>query len=380
MNNPQGRVQAFLLVNNLAFIAGIMFSFKLWITRRNFPVIPLFDFIPEFSTSFNLIPVIVLIALLAIQIIYKKPFIFLLSILTIGFLLVQDAMRWQPWVYLYTVFIIPFCFKKIKASQVLSFFQIILIGVYFWSGLYKLNSGFTEIIFPKMILQVLHINLSKYSYLGYFIPITELLVAVGFVIKKTRNIAFYLAASTHLLILVWLSPIGGNTNSVIIPWNIAMIVFTYLCFYKNEIEVFTKPQTLKKPLTLIAFIIILLPGLYKVGYWPYYFSFQLYSGQGQSSYISLPDKQLLEQHPNFINACYPFKEFPQKNIVKLSYWSYFELNVPTPPDTKIYHAVMKDFCNNYPEVEFYHCATIEASENCKKLTCDDSEIPLTFEN
>lgn len=319
-------------------------------------------------------------SLLATLIIYKKPFISILSLLTIGFLLVQDVMRWQPWVYLHTLFLIPFGFKKITAQQALNFFQVILIGVYFWSGLYKLNSGFTEIIFPKMMLQVFHLNLTKYNYLGYLIPITEILIAIGFMLKPTRKFAFYLAAFTHLLILVWLSPIGGNGNSVIIPWNVSMIAFTYLCFYKDKIEVFPKTQVLKKSLNVIAFIIILLPGLYKFGYWPYYFSFQLYSGQGKSFYISLPEENFLQQEATFIKACYPFEKFPQKNIIKLSYWSYFELNVPTPPGSKVYQTIIKNFCNDYPKVEFYICNTVEASKNCKQLTCADSEIPLTFEN
>ncbi|MCG8387612.1 MAG: hypothetical protein MJA30_18830, partial [Cytophagales bacterium] len=64
-------------------------------------------------------------------IVRPKPVVFLLVFGILGFYLVQDQCRWQPWVYVYAMFLLPFAKKEPgKASvSLVNYFQIIRIGV-----------------------------------------------------------------------------------------------------------------------------------------------------------------------------------------------------------------------------------------------------------
>lgn len=360
-----------LLINNIAFITGIILSYKLWITDRKFPVIAFVENLPQLPSYLDQLPVLALIALLILQLIFQKRILFFISLFVLCYLLCQDLMRWQPWVYLNGLFLFPFCFSSKKEKNLFSYYRIILIGIYFWSGFYKLNIGFAEHVFVDSIRQVFNINLTKYSYLAYSIPITEILIAVALIFQKTRKLASILAIFIHLGILLWLSPIGGNNNSVIIPWNLMMIAFIYLCFIRQDDQPLVSSTQIRSFPSLIALSVVFLPILYTFGYWPYYFSFNLYSGQGKSFYISLDEEDFLNEDESFRNSCYSSVYINDQNNIKLSSWSYRALNVPTPNDEKIYIKVAEEICKKATTAEFYISDRIEYTQNSEIFACDN---------
>jgi len=119
-----------------------------------------------------------------------KPFIALLSLILIIYLGLEDQMRWQPWVYLHTLFIVPFLFPKKQEVNKLGYFSIMLIGIYFWSGFHKLQPGFFEYIFKYMLIDFFNINLSNYSFVGYLVPVIEIGIAFGLLFKKNKKNCF----------------------------------------------------------------------------------------------------------------------------------------------------------------------------------------------
>ena len=358
-----------LIVNNLAFIAGIFLSYPLWQTNRSFPVVPIFEHFPQLPEFLSQLPVIVLIIVLLAQLVLKKRILFIISLVIVSYLLAQDLMRWQPWVYLHFLFLIPFCFNLKKQEKALAYYQVILFGVYFWSGFYKLNTGFTNTIFVDSIRQIFNINLTKYSNLGYLIAITEILTAIGLLFKPTRKLASFIAIFTHFIILLWLSPFGGNSNSVIIPWNLMMIALIYFCFISDKDQISFSSIKFKNQLHLIALTAIILPAFYSLGYWPYYFSFQLYSGQGKSFYISLADEDFFNQDEYFNNSCYNSAYINELNNIKLSTWSYRALNVPTPSDERIYTKIAEEICKQSTSAEFHISDKIIYTKNSKTFSC-----------
>ena len=361
----------FLLINNLAFIAGIFLSYKLWVTNRNFPVTPIIEQLPQLPHSLDQLPILALIGILLMQVIFQKRSLFIVSLLILSYLLCQDLMRWQPWVYLHGLFLFPFCLSSKKGEHLFNYYRIILIGIYFWSGFYKFNNDFAELVFVDSIRQVFNINLTKYSYLAYSIPITEIFIAVALIFQKTRKLASILAILIHLGILLWLSPLGGNSNSVIIPWNLMMIAFIYLCFIRRDDQSFVSLTQIRSFPSLIALSAVFLPILYSFGYWPYYFSFNLYSGQGKSFYISLNDEDFLNEDESFRNSCYSSEYINNRNTINLSSWSYRSLNVPTPNDEKVYIKVAEEICKKATTAEFYISDRIKFTQNSEILTCDN---------
>ena len=222
-NNYQ--VKFLLAINNLSLIISILMSLKLWTTRRDFPVIPVFESLLSFEVFNGYLLVSLLLGCLITLIFYPKPILALLTLSLIVLLLMQDQMRWQIWVYLHSLVIVPFLYAKLKKQNLTIYVAIILIGVYFWGGVHKLNPHFFDLIFHPMMIDLLNINLSRYQFVAYLIPIVEILIAICFLFKSTRKLSFYSAIITHFVIILWLSPLYRNSNWIIFPMNIAMILF-----------------------------------------------------------------------------------------------------------------------------------------------------------
>ena len=222
----QLRVKLIFLANNLFFLVAVLISFQLWLNQRAFPLIPIQENFPKLDTPFDLITIISLIGLLIGSFIYSSRALNYFILFLFLMLILQDQLRWQPWSYHFLLFLIPFCLFNVKEqNKALCYFQIVIIGVYFWSGIHKFNSGFINNIFPIFADGVIG-NISKeYFKVGYLIPITEVMIALGLIFEKTRNVAVVFGILMHLSILSWISPVGGNNNIIILPWNLAMITF-----------------------------------------------------------------------------------------------------------------------------------------------------------
>ncbi|WP_153043467.1 MauE/DoxX family redox-associated membrane protein [Psychroflexus sp. S27] len=346
-NNYQ--VKFLLAINNLSLIISILMSLKLWTTRRDFPVIPVFESLLSFEVFNGYLLVSLLLGCLITLISYPKPILALLTLSLIVLLLMQDQMRWQIWVYLHSLVIVPFLYAKLKKQNLTIYVAIILIGVYFWGGVHKLNPHFFDLIFHPMMIDLLNINLSRYQFVAYLIPIVEILIAICFLFKSTRKLSFYSAIITHFVIILWLSPLYRNSNWIIFPMNIAMIYFCYFCFYKGNINFFKFTNKSKSGylLPVLALLVITLPLLNKIEKWPYYFSFHLYSGQGKSLYIIKDEAEFLEESDDFIKSCQIVKDFNNKESIRVTNWSYNELNVPIPLDERSLGLLLEHFCQRF---------------------------------
>lgn len=187
------------------------------------------------------------------------------------------------------------------------------------------------------------------------------------------------AVSTHLVILAWLSPFFRNSNWVVIPWNIAMIFFLYVCFYKESPVVFSnkKQKLTGYLLPLLTLLVICLPILQKFEKWPYYFSFHLYSGQEESLYIALPEDELLKQSNNFIKACDTVDGFENQEVINVSYWSYYELGVPMPAEERFMRNITQKLCDKFSdESKFILYGFPKPKGEFKELSCQELKTDL----
>lgn len=193
-------------------------SYNLWINTRAFPVIPISPNLSSLSAPFDGIVLILFLGLLVLSCIFQKRFLIWASLFLLLVLLVQDQMRWQPWVYIYILFLIPFGFKSSASKKFnYTYFQLILIGIYLWSGIHKFNMNFVDIIFPRLMLDAFNLNLIKYKLFGFAIPLLEIGIGIGFFFRKTRKLAFLLVVGMHLFIVFSIQIKNGISNSVIIP-------------------------------------------------------------------------------------------------------------------------------------------------------------------
>jgi len=354
---------------------GIFISFPLWTQDRLFPLLPVFNFLnfPSFIGNYL---IYVLLGVLISILFFPKKITISLALLLLLLLGLEDQMRWQPWVYIYLLFFLGFIFR-IPASNRLFYFRLLLISIYFWSGIHKINPNFVDHIFIPMARDVFMLHIPKYRIIGYGVSLLEIGIGIGLAFKLTQRYAFYALFGLHVIILLWVSPWGKNTNQVIIPWNLVMIGLSYVCFYSKAGFSFSEQLlnlSFRKAHKALLLVFFLLPLLSYIEMWPYYFSYHLYSGKGQI--LSLAYKEV----PSNISKEYYF-QLPQDsnlknyNGVNLNKWSYLELGVPIPSNLYVFKQLAAHFCslskesepkfllfktaNYYGVYKIYSCSTLD---------------------
>lgn len=357
----QKRIDFVRKLISLFYILGIILSYNLWITGRSFPLLPLVDFLLFQSHIINYLLIFLLVALLSINIFLYKRIINLLIIFLLIVLLVADQNRWQPWVYLYFLMLLPFGIGKNTNHSVNAFpyLQIILIGVYAWSGIHKLNPNFINGIFPEILTKLFWFTdsnlIDAIKPVGYLIPATEIAIAIGLWTPKFRNKAVCAAILSHIFILFYLSPFGINSNSVVYPWNLAMMGLVPLSFYhaREEIKILSSDQTSWYNL-VGALLIWIMPFFNFFGLWDSYLSFSLYSGKINAFYIVIADDELSKIDGRLKKYFLHIEGLHGGEIIDINKWSMEELNVPFYPETRALKKMGKPFCLlGIPEDQLY---------------------------
>ncbi len=140
----------------ILFFIGILLSLPLWHGQRMFPLVPMIPGLPTLPAPFDYALVGLLLLTLALNAIWIQRRFTIALLLLIFWLVFFDQMRLQPWVFIYVLILIPFARldfskEKEKASYslaVLNYLQVLLVGVYCWSGLHKFTPSFIEITHP----------------------------------------------------------------------------------------------------------------------------------------------------------------------------------------------------------------------------------------
>jgi hypothetical protein len=314
----------------ISFVSSIFFTISLWYPNRNFPLFPVFNFFKDIPFIFSYFVLIVLIASFMLSIFINKTILKRVVFFSIFLVLLADQLRLQPWVYIYTIII----FSSLKKRNSLLSIQFLLVGVYFWSGIHKLNSNFINNVSYDLLVNILNENLAgklrDYSFiLGLSIPLVEILISILLITKKFRNLACKLAILTHLIIIFFVVQFGFRQNIVIYVWNIMMILSVYLCFFDSK-DIYS----FKKIKTQIVIIILVwfLPILNFINYWDNYLSFSIFSGKTSSFFIETKTDKLLDLHKYTIDKTKTTK----KKLISITDWSMGILNIPFYPEQRIF--------------------------------------------
>ena len=192
-------VQRLLLVRKaicLFLLIGMLLSFNLWKADRFF-LLPVFVHgLNESSTQLNSLLLTVLALSLMAAIFSSKTIFIRTALCALIITLLQDQQRWQPWVYYYLLLLFPFAISPRERHPIFALIctQIVLIGIYLWSGIHKFNSNFIELTFTNILTNFFQIKNEKIinviRYSGYLVPIIEVFIAVALTIPKLRTLRF----------------------------------------------------------------------------------------------------------------------------------------------------------------------------------------------
>lgn len=330
------------LIKTIAFFWCItkIWSYKTWVTDRLYPVIPPADFlkyVPDFLHvflfGFSVLALLVLLFVKANRLLLIS--LFLSELLSCSL----DTVRWQPWEYMYMCFLLIIVINLHRPKRILMLGHLFLVSVYFFSGLHKLSRGFLSSIWMNMVLMDFFglsmeaILKYKLYFIGLLIPFTEILLAVLLFISESKRKISYLLILTHISILIFIGPFGIQYNSVVWPWNLAMISIL-IVVYAKPVEPIRREFFITNSYWIVLWFV--LPVLSFFGSWYQYFSFNLYSGKGEHMYIYFSEKQK-ELRPYFE----PGSGNRHKNepYIILQNWAMKEIRSAPVPETEMHREI-----------------------------------------
>lgn len=322
---------------------------------RTFPRAPVVAGLPPFVSAHDFVISIVLVGGLILSAIMRRPVSYLLASVLLTLLLIMlDQMRLQPWVFQYGLMLallIPAvrgAANQGVAEAALAANQIVIATLYFWSGLQKLNWSFAHEVVPALF-ESTGLRLSQFylSRIAVAIAICETLIGIGLLIRKTRQAAVIFACITHAIVLGTLVFSGRNT--VVWPWNVAMIVLTAILFWRNKAAPFGylirgwASVSVRHHLPKLAMLICgLLPALSFIGWWDLYLSAALYSGNTPIAVMRISES-LRDHLPSRVKE-HVFKTSRGDLMLPFYEWSLAELNVPPYPEIRVYQQVARQLC------------------------------------
>ena len=319
LDNRQ-KVNAVRIIAILSTLAMMLYAPELWITDKNFPVIPLFDWIPIPNPPFDTIFAGIFFVSQVVYIFKPKRLLGWLVISLYIYLCFVDQNRLQPYFYqsfltLLAILIYP---KNTEAKKIIFTIILIFIATYFWSGIHKLNAIFYE--------QWMHALTKHFSFIPktlllaftYAVPWLEMLLGVLILSNKTRRIGVIGIVAMHSIIIVMLLYLGYGFN--VIPWNLQNIFSAVIIFWSLKttsfFETFTDSKTYQKGLIFIFTFILPFSNLF--GGWDHLLSFSFFTSKLDYYYIQIDDK-LSKKLPDHIQKYFRTNE--HMTVLYLNEWA-----------------------------------------------------------
>ncbi len=210
-----------------------------------------------------------------------------------------DQHRFQPWAYELWLFCAMWlgCRDHLKIKLM----QWLLISIYFYSAIGKLDFEFLHTVGQQMLKVVmggLGIGLKDLSAtfrlaLTATFPCIELAVAVGLAWPKTRRLAGWLAIGVHLGLIIILGPFGLNHRLGVLVWNLQVAGQAYWLFATKQLAAQADSQgkpARKWPQWLASALIgaaIALPSTERMGLWDHWPSWALYAPHSSRVHLEI---------------------------------------------------------------------------------------------
>lgn len=344
----QTRLQWTFRILLMAMLGTWLLSNKVWMTDRNFPVVPIIDGIPSLPSPIDYLMYSILIVLAIYQVMYlenRNTKIALVAVLT--FLMIGDQMRWQPYNVQYLFMTIGLFFYPKFKEELLRTFQMIIVIYFIYSGIQEVNSIFIEQIFPWMITPLAVIFPAKIEpYIlggGYIFPFISIAAGIGLLFKKTRLYSMYAGIIINVFYLYALSPLANDWNHAILPYNAAMALFTYVLFAETENDaksIFWSPKFRYHQLALVFFAV--LPLLSFAGIYDRMQSYNTYSGKALYAKIYVTEA-LVERLPDGVKR-YIYRPADGDPYIETTYWSADALKVSPYSEKRVYEQLEKYIC------------------------------------
>ena len=327
-------------------LAGMLLSPKLWLTDRHFPLAPVWDGLPAVPPPWDagvFGGMLVLLGLAALPLRRCWPLPAFVALAAAWSL--WDQSRWQPWFYQYLVMLAALGFAAGRCPERraagLHVCRLVVAATYIWSGLQKVNVTFATEVYPWFVEPALRLAPPGWAAWaagqGWAAAGVECALGIGLLAWPLRAAAVPLVVGMHALVLFCLGPWGHDWNTVVWPWNLAMMALDVALFARTRgVAPWHIAWPQRFPFARLALVLFgVLPALSFCGRWDSYLSAALYSGNTPRARVRVGDPAAAALPPDVREGCLDGDE------LSLAKWSVAELNVPPYPARRVYRAVAR---------------------------------------
>lgn len=374
------------LLVSIGLVVGILLSKPLWLGPRSIDPVPV-------SAHLQLIPLWIH-ALFAYTVMSalmwslfakrSRPSLLICGALAIP-LFALDQLRWQPWVYIYTLVLCVVTWANsgqktlLKSTRAQELLCWIFGSVYLYSGLQKATTRFLTDAWPWMIEPITHLPILETSshflwIFGLCVPFIETTLGIGLLITRTRRLSAHCLIMMHVFILLVLGPIGHNWNKVVWPWNIVMIGLLFLV--KNTRSSSPAPNIFSKKYPLfqgsILVLTLIAPGLSFFNAWDMYLSFALYSGNTDELRVYTDTSTASRIDNRLEDHLVPLED--GRILIDVNTWTEAELGVLPYPERRVLRALAQSLCRKLPtdgrfQLELIHKSSVTQPSSTEFIIC-----------
>lgn len=333
----------------VAAILGCAASAPLWfLSDRSLPLAPVNGLFTNFQQC-NTVLSLSLIGTLLASCFRARVTVAAVALITIQCL--ADQTRFQPWLYQYLLILSGLALpEKLNGGSLptLNAYRLMFVAIYFWSGFYKINWTYAHMVFPWLLGNAIKnvLGVSAVESLAIVSAIGELLIGLGLLFARTRAVALWCCVVLHLGILLRLGPLSYGWNSVIWPWNLAMIAIAILLF-RNTPEASAKEIAIPRSCFHWSIMVLccLAPALSALNMWDFYPSFHLYSGDHQAAKLKL-SPAFTSRIPDDLLKLIDRNDKGEQ-ILHFEPWCEKTLNVPPYPAERVYRSLAQSIADQY---------------------------------
>ena len=337
LESSASRLQWTFRILLLSVLGSLLLSSQVWLTERNFPVLPIFSFLPSVPSPVDYLLYCILVVLLIYQTIYLQNRNTLYALIGLFvFLLLGDQMRWQPYNIQFLIMLCGLFFYERHTDDLLNVLRLMIITFFIWSGVQQFNEVFSGSVYPwlvKPLASRLPDSLTPVVSNSFAFSLLNILVGVGLLFDKTRNIAVYLGIVIALFLLYALSPMGNDWNGAFLPYYAAIGFFTYLLFYNANFEAKQIVWSKNFRYQQAVLIICLLPILSFAGIYDRTQSFNLTYGRSWSPKIYVTE-ELVDKLPDGVKR-YVSRPPLSDPFIDINEWAMHALKVAPYTEQRI---------------------------------------------
>lgn len=344
------RITQVLWLIAITLFLQVYLSYNLWFPiDRTYPIVPFFDgltlHLGNGLTRFVSGAMLCCILSAALSVNYRK-WLLPIALFGLAILILNDLNRLQVWIFIYIGILgilAMHAWQKVPTPMAWRSLQFIVAVVYFWTGTQKLNAHFNENVYSWLIGIFESTAWLKDNYLstGYLVGTTELLIGLALFWRKTQKVAVIAVAALHTSILLLLIKYDA-WNTVVYPWNIAMIVLVVLLFWQSQQSIVE--QKTKRPAIWVLVLFGFAPILDFGGYWMHELSFGMYSGISLEGQLYFDDYAADDCVPEVFWADDLLYQSKEESALSLDDWAMENLNVPPISTPYAFRTAAKEFC------------------------------------